>query len=165
MRFDTWSLVVREILAEHFQITDERPLFCVPPSFTTVARTSLFAEPRRATGEDFKISTQVTRPPSWRQSRSQQPEAKAKLRLLKEAETLKARAKLAATDTQARLVNVLIYASRTIATNSRAIMGNSIKRSLDLIGNRAQGTAGSSTIFCAGCNRRRSGTGFRPRVH
>ncbi|MBI2925832.1 MAG: PglZ domain-containing protein [Verrucomicrobia bacterium] len=144
MRFDTWSLVARAILAEHFQITDERALFCVPPSFTTVARTSLFAGAAPAGWRGFQ--NQITSDEAALVAVNlglTQPEAKAKLRLLKEAETLKARAKLAATDTQARLVNVLIYG---IADDCHEFAGDygrfHQKISADLIGNRAQGTAG-----------------------
>jgi hypothetical protein len=42
MRFDTWETVIQPILAEHFAI-EGRPCFCVLPSYTQVARTSLFA--------------------------------------------------------------------------------------------------------------------------
>lgn len=110
MRYDTWQIVVRPILAEHFQIVEDKPLFTVPPSYTAVARTSLLAG--QIVGE-------------WRGFQGQQTsdeaalaamnlglvaqEAKSKLRLVKEAETFKARTKLGSADKDARLVNVLIY--------------------------------------------------------
>jgi hypothetical protein len=110
MRYDTWQIVVRPLLAEHFQIVEDKPLFTVPPSYTAVARTSLLA------GQNYG---------EWRGFQGQQTsdeatlaainlglvaqEAKSKLRLVKEAETFKARTKVGATDKDARLVNVLIY--------------------------------------------------------
>ena len=61
MRFDNWETVVQPILAEHFAITGQ-PCFCVLPSYTQVARTSLFAgclpsEWRGYTGRPTKNET------------------------------------------------------------------------------------------------------------
>ena len=104
------EVVVRPLLAAHFQILDERALFTVPPSYTKVARTSLRAG---------KV------PDEWRGFQGQPTEdeatlaavnlglmaqeAKSKLRLVKEAETYKARTKMGAADKDARPVNILIY--------------------------------------------------------
>jgi hypothetical protein len=144
MRFDTWSLVVRTIFAEHFQIAEERALFCVPPSFTTVARASLFAGAAPAGWKGFQ--GQVTRDEAALVAVNlglTQPEAKAKLRLIKEAETLKARAKLAREDKDARLLNVLIYGIADDCHEFPHDFGQFHQKiSADLTGNRTQGTAG-----------------------
>jgi hypothetical protein len=42
MRIDTWEAVVQPLLAEHFSLQGESG-FCVLPSYTQIARTSLFA--------------------------------------------------------------------------------------------------------------------------
>ncbi|MCX6880251.1 MAG: PglZ domain-containing protein [Verrucomicrobia bacterium] len=110
MRFDTWQLVARPILAEHFQIVDERPLFTVPPSYTAVARTSLLGG--AVSGEWRGFQGQPTRDETTLAAVNlglTQQDAKSKLRLIKEGETLKARAKLGGADKDARMVNVLIY--------------------------------------------------------
>ena len=144
MRYDTWSLVVRAILAEHFEIKDERALFCVPPSFTSVARTSLFAGAAPAGWKGFQGQTTKDEAALVAVNLGlTQPEAKAKLRLLKEAETLKARAKLAGTDKEARTVNVLIYGIADDCHEFASDYGQFHQKiSANLIGSRAQGTTG-----------------------
>lgn len=138
MRYDTWRLVVRPVMAEHFQVLEDRPLYCVPPSFTTVARTSLLAGalPSEWTGTqesalaaaNFGLSAQ---------------EAKTKFRFLNEAETLEARASLAKAKGEARLVNVLIYG---IADDCHDFHGDLAafhqKILADLTGSKAHGIAG-----------------------
>ncbi len=43
MRWDTWSEVVRPILSEHFQVSNDKGYYSVLPSFTDIARVSLLA--------------------------------------------------------------------------------------------------------------------------
>ena len=138
MRYDTWWLVVRPVLAEHFEVLEDRPLFCVPPSFTTVARASLLAgappsewtatQESALAAANFGLSAQ---------------EAKTKLRFLNEAETLQGRATLAKAKGEARLVNVLIYG---IADDCHEFHGDLAafhqKILSDLTGSKAHGVAG-----------------------
>jgi hypothetical protein len=138
MRYDTWRLVVQPILAEHFEVIEDRPLFCVPPSFTTVARTSLLAgapptewtatQESALAAANFGLSA---------------PEAKTKFRFLNEAETLQARATLAKAKGEARLVNVLIYG---ISDDCHDFHGDLAafhhKIFTDLTGSKAHGLAG-----------------------
>lgn len=110
MRYDTWQIVVRPLLAEHFQIVEDKPLFTVPPSYTAVARTSLLAG--QIAGEWRGFQGQPTSDEATLAAINLglvAQEAKLKLRLVKEAETFKARTKLGSADKDARLVNVLIY--------------------------------------------------------
>lgn len=110
MRYDTWQIVVRPLLAEHFQIVEDKPLFTVPPSYTAVARTSLLAG--QIAGEWRGFQGQPTSDEATLAAINLglvAQEAKSKLRLVKEAETFKARTKLGSADKDARLVNVLIY--------------------------------------------------------
>lgn len=110
MRYDTWQIVARPLLAERFQIVEDKPLFTVPPSYTAVARTSLLAG--QIAGEWRGFQGQPTSDEAVLAAINLglvAQEAKSKLRLVKEAETFKARTKLGSTDKDARLVNVLIY--------------------------------------------------------
>lgn len=110
LRYDTWQIVVRPLLAEHFQIIEDKPLFTVPPSYTAVARTSLLAG--QIAGEWRGFQGQPTSDEATLAAINLglvAQEAKSKLRLVKEAETFKARTNLGSTDKDARLVNVLIY--------------------------------------------------------
>ena len=144
MRFDTWRLVVKPLLAEHFTVTDDRPLFCVPPSFTTVARASLLggSGPKhwqgfqgQWTGDEFALAA--------KNLGFNQPEAKAKLRIQKEAETLKARRKLSGADAEAATVNILIYGISDECHDFQGDFGlfhQKIRN--DLLGNPSQGVGG-----------------------
>lgn len=144
MRYDTWRLVVRPLLTEHFEVADDRPLFCVAPSYTTIARTSLLAG---------------APPPEWKGFQGQPTdneanlaavnlglsaqEAKAKFRLLTDAETLKARAKLASADSDAKLVNVLIYGISDDCHDFHGDLGAFHQKiRSDLLGDKAHGVAG-----------------------
>jgi hypothetical protein len=144
MRFDTWRFVVKPLLSEHFTNLDDRPHFCVPPSFTTVARASLLAGsgPKQWqgfqgqwTGDEFTLAA--------RNFGLTQPEAKAKLRLQKEAETLKARGKLNHPDAEASTVNILIY---SISDECHDFYGDfgSFQEKIrhDFLGNSAKGVGG-----------------------
>jgi hypothetical protein len=144
MRFDTWRFVVKPLLAEHFTVLDDRPHFCVPPSFTTVARASLLAGggPKhwqgfqgQWTGDEFTLAA--------RNFGLNQPEAKATLRLQKEAETLKARGKLNKADADATLVNILIYGISDECHDFYGDFGSfQEKIRHDLLGNPAKGMGG-----------------------
>ncbi len=110
MRYDTWAIVVRPLLAGHFHIVEDKPLFTVSPSYTAVARTSLLAG--KICGEWMGYQGQHTTDEATLAAINLglvAQEAKSNLRLVKEAETFKARTKLGSTDKDACLVNVLIY--------------------------------------------------------
>jgi hypothetical protein len=144
MRFDTWRFVVKPLLAEYFAVVDDRPHFCVPPSFTTVARASLLAGcgPKQWqgfqgqwTGDEFTLAA--------RNFGLTQPEAKAKLRLQKEAETLKARSKLNHPDADASTVNILIYGISDECHDFHGDFGSfQEKIRHDILGNAAKGVGG-----------------------
>ena len=144
MRYDTWRLVVRPVLAEQFEVVEDRPLYCVLPSFTTIARTSLLAgappgEWRGFQGQptDHEATLAVVNFGLSGQ------EAKSKFRLMTDAETLQARATLAVAKGDARLVNVLIYG---IADDCHDFHGDLVgfhqKILSDLTGNKVHGVAG-----------------------
>jgi hypothetical protein len=144
MRYDTWKLVVRSLLAEHFQIVDDRPVFTIPPSYTTVARTSLLAG--RIPGQWQGFQGQSTSDEAALAAVNlglNQQEAKTKFRLLKEAETIKARTKIGQTDKDSRLVNVLIYG---ISDDCHDFHGDLAqfhqKIRADILGSAAHGVAG-----------------------
>jgi hypothetical protein len=144
MRYDTWRLVVRPVLAEHFEVLEDRPLYCVPPSFTTVARTSLLAgaPPSEWKGFQGQPTDQESALAAVNFGFSS-AEAKSKFRLLTEAETLQARAKLASAKGEGKLVSVLIYG---IADDCHDFHGDLTafhqKILSDLTGNKAHGVAG-----------------------
>jgi len=144
MRYDTWQLVVRPLLAEHFQFSDDRPLFTIPPSYTTVARTSLLAG--RIPGQWQGLQGQATSDEAALAAVNlglTQQEAKTKFRLLKEAETIKARTKIGQTDKDSRLANVLIYG---ISDDCHDFHGDLAqfhqKIRTDILGSAAHGVAG-----------------------
>ncbi len=144
MRYDTWQLVVRPLMAEHFQIVDDRPLFTVPPSYTIVARTSLLAGrlPEEWRGFQGQNTSDESALAAVNLGLTQQ-EAKTKFRLLKEVETIKARAKIGQSDKESRLVNVLIYG---ISDDCHDFHGDLAqfhqKIRTDILGNAAHGVAG-----------------------
>src|SRR5205807_1261585 len=109
MRYDTWEYVVQPLLGEHFTISGE-PRFCVLPSYTLYARTSLLAG---ATASSWAAS----KSPASRDEATlfakniglATHELKDKLRLVTDADTTKARAALGFTDKAAKPINILIY--------------------------------------------------------
>ncbi len=109
MRFDTWETVLQPLLAEHF-LPSGGPRFCVLPSYTEYARTSLLAG-------TLPVVWAAEKPPSSASEAAlfaaniglAAHEAKQKLRLLSDADTDKARATLGFTDKSVKPVNVLIY--------------------------------------------------------
>lgn len=109
MRFDTWSEVVRPLLAEHFDIKGG-PCFCVLPSYTQIARTGLLAGCLPHEWQGYKGSP--TKDEATLVARNlglTAQEAKSKLRFVTEADTLKSRMGMGASDADAKEVNVLIY--------------------------------------------------------
>jgi hypothetical protein len=109
MRFDTWDMIVQPILAEHFEIKGQA-CFCILPSFTQVARTSLLAGCLPPDWKGYKgtptsdESTLVARHLGLAPQ-----EAKTRLRFVTEADTTKARTMLGIMDQDAAPLNVLIY--------------------------------------------------------
>jgi hypothetical protein len=109
MRFDTWETVLQPLLAEHF-LPSGGPRFCVLPSYTQYARTSLLAGA-------LPVVWAAEKPPSSPNETAlfaaniglAAHEVKQKLRLLSDAETDKARATLGFSDKSVKPVNVLIY--------------------------------------------------------
>jgi len=109
MRFDTWERVVKPLLAESFEIQDS-PYFCVLPSYTTFARKGLLAGALPAEWKGFKGNFSDDEPQLFAVNMGLNAmEAKSKVRLVTEADTAKARAKLNFADKAATLLNVLIY--------------------------------------------------------
>lgn len=109
MRLDTWETVVRPILAESFEV-DGAPYFCLLPSYTSVARTGLLAggDPSEWKGFKGKFSTDEAQLFAVNMGLTAQ-EMKAKLRFVTGADTTKARKKMGFVDSNAPLLNVLIY--------------------------------------------------------
>jgi hypothetical protein len=143
MRFDTWETVVQPILAEHFAI-EGRPCFCVLPSYTQVARTSLFAgclphEWRGYRGRPTKNETTLVA----RNLGLTQQEVKTRLRFVTEADTTRARMMMGFADADAREVNVLIYPISDECHEFRGDLtafNNKIRT--EILGDRTQGVRG-----------------------
>ncbi len=143
MRLDLWNAVVAPLLAEHFGI-DGKPRFAILPSFTGIARTSLFAG--RLPGSWLNSDGKPTRsePALVARNLALAPqEAAQKLRFLTEADTAKALSVLGAKPADAGLVNVLIY---PIADDCHDFRGDlaafAAKIKTDLVGDRSRGVRG-----------------------
>jgi hypothetical protein len=109
MRFDTWDTVVQPILAEHFEVKGQA-CFCILPSYTQVARTSLLAGCLPSDWKGYKgMPTSDESTLVARNLGLTAQEAKTKLRFLTEADTGKARMMLGFEDQRAAPLNVLIY--------------------------------------------------------
>jgi hypothetical protein len=143
MRYDTWEDVVQPLLGEHFTIAGE-PRFCVLPSYTLYARTSLLAG---ETASSWAASKSVT-------SRDEAAlfakniglaahEVKDKLRFVTDADTTKARAVLGFTDKAAKPVNVLIYPISDECHDYRGDLASfNSKIRQEILGDRATGIRG-----------------------
>ena len=143
MRYDTWEDVVQPLLGEHFTITGE-PRFCVLPSYTLYARTSLLAG---ATASLWAAGKSVT-------SRDEAAlfakniglaahEVKDKLRFVTDADTTKARAVLGFTDKAVKPVNVLIYPISDECHDYRGDLASfNSKIRQDILGDRTTGIRG-----------------------
>jgi hypothetical protein len=109
MRYDTWEDVVQPLLGEHFTISGE-PRFCVLPSYTLYARTSLLAGETASSWAASKSATSRDEAALFAKNIGLAAhEVKDKLRFVTDADTTKARAVLGFTDKAAKAVNVLIY--------------------------------------------------------
>lgn len=144
MRFDSWETVVKPMLAEFFEIEDA-PMFCVLPSFTVYARKALLAGALPSEWKGFKGTYSDNEPQLFAVNMGlNAQEAKSKLRFVTEADTTKARAKLAFTDKDAAPVNVLIYPVSDDACHDfggdLASFNNKIRA--DIMGNKSEGVRG-----------------------
>ena len=144
MRFDTWDAVVKPLLAEFFTIEDA-PYFCVLPSFTDYARTGLLAGAQPTEWKGFKGTYSDDEKQLFAVNMGlTAQEAKSKLRFVTDADTSKARAKLAFTDKDAALLNVLIYPVSDGACHDfkgdLASFNNKIRA--DIVGNKTEGVRG-----------------------
>ena len=144
MRFDSWETVVKPLLAEHFEVKDA-PYFCVLPSFTAYARTGLLAGALPTDWKGFKGGYSDSEQQLFAINMGLTvQEAKTKLRFVTEADTTKARAKLAFTDKDAALLNVLIYPVSDAACHEfggdLASFNNKIRS--DIVGNKSEGVRG-----------------------
>lgn len=109
LRYDIWEESVRPLLAEHFAIESEG-LFAVPPTYTAIARTSLFAGALPADWRGYRnkpTSDEATL--LARQLGFIQSEARERVRLQTGADTGRARLALGIAPGSAADINVLIY--------------------------------------------------------
>jgi hypothetical protein len=112
MRYDTWELVVRPLLLEHFEVVagQDRAYFSLLPSKTDIARRGLLAG---KLGKDWK--NYFNKPTTDERILAAQAmgvpkhEADSKVLFVKDAETTQARAKMGYEPGEARDVNVLVY--------------------------------------------------------
>jgi hypothetical protein len=129
--------------AEHFAIADQ-PCFCVLPSYTQVARTSLFAG--CLPGEWRGYAGRPTRNEATLVAHNlglTQQEVKTRLRFVTEADTARARMMMEFADPDAQDVNVLIYPISDECHEFRGDLtafNNKIRTAL--LGDRAQGVRG-----------------------
>jgi hypothetical protein len=142
MRFDTWSEVVQPLLAEHFDI-DAEPCFCVLPSFTQVARTSLLAGCLPQDWQGYKgLPTKDEATLIARNLGLTAQEAKTKLRFVTEADTAKARMAMGTSDADAKDVNVLVYSVSDECHDFKGDLAAFNRRiRTDIVGDRTQGGA------------------------
>jgi hypothetical protein len=144
MRYDTWEAVVQPLFAEHFRVEEARPWLTTLPSYTGIARTSLFAGCLPAEWRNFKGGP--TRDETILAACNlglPQQEAKVKLRLVVEADTTKVRRSLGFRESEARAVNILIYPISDDCHEYRgdlAAFNNKIRT--DILGDRSQGIRG-----------------------
>jgi hypothetical protein len=144
MRYDTWDAVVSPLFAESFRVEVSAPRFAVLPSYTGVARTSLFAGclpgewkgfkggPTKDEGTLLACNLGLT-----------QQDSKAKLRFVPEADTTKARRSLGFRENNAKAVNVLIYPIADDCHEYRgdlAAFNNKIRT--EILGDKTQGIRG-----------------------
>jgi hypothetical protein len=142
MRFDTWNEVVQPLLAEHFDIK-AGACFCVLPSFTQIARTSLLAGCLSHEWQGYRGS--ATKDEATLVARNlglTAQEVKSKLRFVTEADTTKARMAMGASDAAAKEVNVLIYPVSDECHDFKGDLAAFNRRiRTEIIGDRAQGGA------------------------
>lgn len=142
MRYDTWIEVVRPLLAEHFTITSNAQ-FCVLPSSTHTARTSLLAGCLPNEWRGYKGA--ATKDEATLVSRNlglTAQEVKTKLRFVTEAETTKMRMSVGFSQTDERELNVLIYPISDECHDFKGDLAAFNRRiRTELIGDKAKGGA------------------------
>ena len=143
MRFDTWEAVVQPLLAEHFGLQGQSS-FCVLPSYTQIARTSLFAGCLPSSWLGYKGAATKDEATLVAQNLGlTAQEAKKKLRFVTEADTTKSRMIMGFTDAEAADVNILIYPISDECHEFRgdlAAFNNKIRT--EILGDKSQGIRG-----------------------
>lgn len=143
MRYDTWEDVVQPLFGEHFTISSE-PRFCVLPSYTLYARTSLLAGETASAWAASKSATSRDEAALFAKNIGLAPhEVKEKLRFITDADTTKARAVLGFSDKNSKPVNVLIYPISDECHEYKgdlASFNNKIRR--DILGDQETGIRG-----------------------
>ena len=143
MRYDTWEDVVQPLLGEHFAISGE-PRFCVLPSYTLYARTSLLAGVPASLWAAGKAATSRDEAALFAKNIGLAAhEVKDKLRFVTDADTTKARAALGFTDKASKPVNVLIYPISDECHDYRGDLASfNSKIRQDILGDRTTGIRG-----------------------
>jgi hypothetical protein len=144
MRYDTWESVVLPLFAESFRVEESKPRLAVLPSYTGVARTSLFAGCLPGEWRGFKgTPTKDEATLAACNLGLTQQDSKAKLRLVPEADTTKARRSLGFHDNEARAINILIYPIADDCHEYRgdlAAFNNKIR--MEVLGDKSHGIRG-----------------------
>jgi hypothetical protein len=144
MRYDTWEAVVQPLFAEAFRVEDAKPWFAVLPSYTGVARTSLFAGCLPGEWRGYKgTATKDEATLAACNLGLTLADKKAKLRLVTEADTTRARRSLGFRDDNALAVNILIYPIADDCHEYRgdlAAFNNKIRA--EILGEKSQGVRG-----------------------
>jgi hypothetical protein len=142
MRFDTWEQIVQPILAEHFTI--ERHLcFTVLPSFTQVARTSLFAGCLPTEWRGYRGNSTKDEEILLARNLGLTQQERSKLRFVTEADTAKARMGMGFAASDAKEINLLIYPISDDCHDFRgdlSLFNNKIRT--EIIGDKTQGVRG-----------------------
>jgi len=142
MRFDTWEAVLQPILAEHFAI-EGSPCFAVLPSYTQVARTSLFAGCLPSEWRGYKGDPTKDEETLLARNLGLTQQERGKLRFVTEADTAKARMTMGFADTHAKEINLLIYPISDDCHDFRgdlAQFNNKIR--IEVLGDKVQGVRG-----------------------
>src|SRR5207253_3190737 len=107
---DIWESVVLPLFAESFRVEESTPRIAVLPSYTGVARTSLFGGCLPGEWRGFKgMPTNDESTLAACNLGLTQQDSKTKFRFVTEADTTKARRRLGFHENDARAVNILIY--------------------------------------------------------
>jgi hypothetical protein len=143
MRYDTWEEVVQPLLGEHFTISGQAR-FCVLPSYTLYARTSLFAGATASTWAAGKSATSRDEAALFAKNIGLAAhEVKDKLRFVTDADTTKARAVMGFTDKAAKPLNILIYPISDECHDYRGDLASfNAKIRQDILGDRTTGIRG-----------------------
>jgi hypothetical protein len=143
MRYDTWEDVVQPLLGEHFTISGDAR-FCVLPSYTLFARTSLLAGATASAWAANKAATSRDEAALFAKSIGLAAhEVKDKLRFVTDADTTKARTVLGFSDKTAKPVNVLIYPISDECHDYKGDLASfNSKIRQDMLGDRTTGIRG-----------------------